>query len=381
MRLPSTLRLHQWVNKFILFMVFYAAASASFNGFFTKWTLRDQMPEFSIERMLDGTADRPFVYRQLLPYIANRVQAAMSPRAQQRFIAKMHSETWTGKLFTRINSKVADDPRYMIRYHVVYYLSFLFLFAAMFATRRVCLAAGFDEVSSSLAPLIFALFFPFLETVGGYYYDLPEVFFLMAAMALAMGRSYWWLLLLTPLATWNKESFLLFLPAQFPLMRTRLSVRRTAVVLAWLIALSVAVNVLLHMQYRANPGRALELHFFENLRFYLSPGKLFGHEVNYGILTLRGYNVASLLLLWIVIARGWRGLPASIHFHTFIAAAINLPLFFVLCFYGELRDLSMLYGALLLLIAACIAKWVKSAARDDAETIPEEHIDLMEQRA
>jgi hypothetical protein len=41
----------------------------------------------------------------------------------------------------------------------------------------------------------------------------------------------------------------------------------------------------------------------------------------------------------------------------------------------------MLYGALLLLIAACIAKWVKSAARDDAETIPEEHIDLMEQRA
>jgi hypothetical protein len=61
-------------------------------------------------------------------------------------------------------------------------------------------------------------------------------------------------------------------------------------------------------------------------------------------------------LVWIMIAwtavRGWRLLPPLIQLHARIAAIINFPLYLLFCVPGELRDLSFLYIALLLLLAA-----------------------------
>jgi hypothetical protein len=47
--------------------------------------------------------------------------------------------------------------------------------------------------------------------------------------------------------------------------------------------------------------------------------------------------------------------------HAQIAAMINVPLYFLFCLPGELRDLSFLYVALVLLIAANIARSSQSS--------------------
>ncbi|WP_447124450.1 hypothetical protein [Glaciimonas sp. GG7] len=59
------------MSVLLLFAFFWIVAAASYSGFSGKWGLRDGSPRFGIEAMLDGTAQKPFVYRQLLPLAAN----------------------------------------------------------------------------------------------------------------------------------------------------------------------------------------------------------------------------------------------------------------------------------------------------------------------
>ncbi len=67
----SPSRLYNWICCAVLFVV---SAAASFNGFYGKYHFReyglDAYPVTEVNKMLDGTADRPFVYRQMLPQIA-----------------------------------------------------------------------------------------------------------------------------------------------------------------------------------------------------------------------------------------------------------------------------------------------------------------------
>src|ERR1700758_4947116 len=71
-RLLST-RLFHGMCLTVLLIV---ASAASFSAFYEKWHFREQgargtdlIAEF--DRMIDGTANRPYIYRQLLPDVAN----------------------------------------------------------------------------------------------------------------------------------------------------------------------------------------------------------------------------------------------------------------------------------------------------------------------
>jgi hypothetical protein len=353
----------RFVDGCILVLIYFAVAAASFNGFYDKWNFRDgqTFPGVSIEAMLNGTADRPFIYRSLLPWVANRVDAALPAGIKNRILAK--AVLPDGSLMTKIKSSVARDPRYLIRYHLIYFMAFLFLFASMFPMRAVCAAAEMDVVSSTLAPVILVLFLPFLLTVGGYFYDLSEMFFLMSATALAMSRRYWALLLIAALGALNKESFVLFLPALYPLLRMRLSPRRAAIFNGGLLAIAGVIGFAVSRHFHANPGPNAEFHLGRNMLFYLNPRNLFQHEVNYGLVTFRGYNIVFVLMIAVLLLRGWKPLPVRIRQHIAIAAAIDLPLFFIVCAPGELRNLSLLYPGLLFLVGQSIALWVAGISR------------------
>ena len=62
---------------------------------------------------------------------------------------------------------------------------------------------------------------------------------------------------------------------------------------------------------------------------------------------------------------GWRRLPRIVQRHAQIAAAINLPLYFLFCSEGELRNLSFLYVVLLLLLAVNLNAWIGSPAQPE----------------
>src|SRR6478752_3591895 len=66
----------QLFHGMCLAVLLIVAAAASFSAFYEKWHFREQgargtdlIAEF--DRMIDGSANRPYIYRQLLPNLAN----------------------------------------------------------------------------------------------------------------------------------------------------------------------------------------------------------------------------------------------------------------------------------------------------------------------
>ena len=54
------------------FLLYFVAAAVSFNGYYDKWHFNEngvagEDHRFQFEMMVDGTAYRPFIYRQMLP--------------------------------------------------------------------------------------------------------------------------------------------------------------------------------------------------------------------------------------------------------------------------------------------------------------------------
>ncbi len=141
------------------------AASAGFVGYIAKWGLLDGSSRNSIERMLDGSADRPFVYRQLVPSIARWADRIVPQQAKEYLGDRLRPELQFRKL------TVIEKAELRFPYLVVYYLIFFALLASLFVLRIVVLAAGVGELQALVAVAALALAFPYLQTVGGYFYD------------------------------------------------------------------------------------------------------------------------------------------------------------------------------------------------------------------
>jgi hypothetical protein len=346
----------------VLATVYFVVAAASFNGFYTKWQLRDGAQRYAISDIMDGTASRPFVYRQLLPTTAKAIEAALPE--------KLKTIALNSYTMSVIASPTAKDPRYKISYYIIYYLVFLSLFASLFVLRRACLDAGVGEAGATAAPAVFALFFPILQTGGGYFYDFPELLFMAAAVLLGMQGRLLALAPLVALATWNKESFLLFLPTLYPLVRVHYPDRTSIISIGALLVVGGLVYYKIWSAYGINPGGTIEIYFLQNLPFYLSPLSLFAREQNYGLWTLTGYSVFTLLLAAVVVVRGWPGLSVPVRQHIIVAAAINLPLFILLGAPGEIRNLSFLFVGLVFLTAQSLSEWIGKTSRSDQPPAP-----------
>jgi hypothetical protein len=337
-----------WLRGFALFCVYYVVAAAAHAGVFAKWTFRDDSHRLSLIMSMDGTADRPFVYRRLLPEIANKLDAIVP----ERFKTALNPGKHLSRIFARATD--SENPRYEFRYDVVYTLEFLSLLLAMFVLRAICQCTIGDGIAATVAPAIFALFLPLILTIGGYYYDLTELLFLSLAVWVCLRRWAWILPVLTILATFNKESFLFFIPALYPLVRIRYSKMRAAILIAGCIAIAVAINLAMREFYRSGPGVPVELHLLENLRFYVHPQSYFNFEFSYGILTPKGLSLITIALVTVTFALGWPTLPRILRQHFFVAALIDIPLTLVLGFGGELRNFSFLYVALVCMICGAI---------------------------
>jgi hypothetical protein len=358
--------------KLCCMALFFLAAAASFNGFYDKYRLLD-VDEFgnlkgriAFERFVDGTANRPFIYRQMLPNIANLIDRHVSDGTKQRLFTRyVHNGISMGR--DPYDSPVLHDPHYFLRYVVVYILVFLFVWAATYGLYAVARASACSRSVSALSAIGFILLVPYFEINAGFFYDYPEIFFFAIATYLALKFRWSFLLPVVAMATWNKESFLLFTPSLYPLLRFRTSRKLATLQTAALFAASLAVYLPVHYYYRNNPGGTIEVHLREQLHSFLQPGLLFHREWNYSLLALAGPNVITFGLgLW-TWWRGWPLLPPAIQRHAQIAALINVPLFFLCCAVLELRDLSMLYVPLLLLIAANIQQLTSSS--DTATTL------------
>lgn len=331
------------------FAVLVLVCASSFNGYFTNSAFRDNSKRFNLPMLLDGSAYRPFVYRQLVPWTANVVVDAIP----QSFIEKLVD--WLrgiAVLHDRITGpQILADSRLTAKYYFVYYSTFLSFVCAIYFLYRVCWCATGNRTASFGAAFVFALIFPLFMTYGGFFYDHWELLFFALAFLVAMRGNAYWLPILAIPATLNKESFLLFLPVLLPVIRARRGWRVAIASVGSAALVSITLNLIVKAHFAGNPGGVVEWHVGDNLKYLLAlrPYRVF--DLFYGILLPRGFNLVNVLLIGELVRRSWRQLPAELRQSTLVALIINVPLFILFCFRDELRDLSMLYVPMAIMIA------------------------------
>jgi hypothetical protein len=319
--------------------------AASYDGFYQKWRLRDDEPRFSTSAMLDGAANRPFVYRRLLPEAAN-LAARVAPGWTQDLVDQVFAKS------TSLHaSRDSTDPRYAFRYRALYVLGYLCLLAAA-GLLTVASASAASAAAGLMATGAFVLFLPLLQSKGGYVYDFSELLFLTAALLAARSGPSWLLIPLAAVGAYNKESFVFFIPALLPYLLAR---HRPAVALGLAAAAGAAalgVYAAVRERFAANPGAAAEFHLLANLRWYINPINLARPEITYGVVLFAGYSIVTIGLAAFVVAAGWRRLPRTDRLHLLAAAALNAPLMLLFAWPGETRNLSLTFPGFVLLTAS-----------------------------
>lgn len=362
-------------RRFLLAMLYVMVAAAAFNGFYTKWRLKDGHGPHSLASMVDGTAHRPYVYRQFAPAIANGIQdlmpAATVERLSERLSDPRRVNSRSGLAMRFPGSEALQAP-VTLRYHIVYYLTFLALLGSLFAMRSVCLRAGASAAAATAAPLVIALLLPFFLTEGGFFYDFFEVLFMACAILLAWripverpARAAGRLGLLAVVAAmgaWNKEAFFFYVVTLYPILRLSLPRIKAATVVAGLVFICGCVYLALRVRYAGNPGGAVSFQPGANFFYFLNPGNWFRTESTYGVVLPKGLSAVMMLMIAGVAVTGWRLLPAAFRLHVLTALAVNVPLFLLFAAEGEARNLSMLYPSLLVLMAMALTAWMNAAA-------------------
>jgi hypothetical protein len=347
------------------FVLFGIAAGASFDGFYQENHFHDAALYSSIgtirnstfEVMVDGTAPRPFVYRQLLPMLANWIDLHVQGQARD-WLYDVKLLGRNGRPFReQFDSPLARDRTYFLRYWIFYALVPLFAWVAVYAIYFLGQEVGYPPIASALIAVGVILLMPFLFN---YYYDFLELASLALVAWMAFKFDWWWMVPVVALATWNKESFLLLIPTLYPLLRARSS-RAMALVGCTVLGLTCAgVYFLLRIRFGHNPGGTVEMHLMDQMHAFLHPPDLFTIRTKaYGLIYPAPTNMLSVALIVSTIWRGWRHLPRAFQRHAQIAAAINLPLFILFCAPWELRDLSLLYVSAILLLMANVTEWLR----------------------
>lgn len=325
------------MNKILLAFIFYIVAAASFNGFFVKWAFNDAEERYSFEMMFDETAYRPFVHRQFMLDIARGITAIIPEKQKDRLAEHFlrHDEINTHYGLSKV------DSRYIVEYNIVYWECFIFLFASMFLWRKICIDLTGNKIAGTLAAIIFAMIFPLLETVGGYFYDFGELLFFSLAIFFACRGHWIALIILSPFAEYNKESFLFFSITLFPILALKLGKKKAALSTISAVIFSGLTYLYVKSLYAGNPGGSTEFHLFEHIS-YLIHGWT-NLEITYGVLCGQGMFLLHIIFVAWIGFNTWKKLSAEWKQHIYIALAINISLYLLFCVPGELRNLSMLY--------------------------------------
>jgi len=362
-------------------VVYCAIAFASIEGTVNKYhlglhkdleTSNGTIYHNDLREIVDGTAARPFVYRRLLADTANTADHIVD-RAVPNSWKQAPSDVEGIEPHTLLHSYILHYPiadfdtntalKYGIRYDVIYAMNLLSSLIIIWSMYGICTKLHIPKVSAICAPGIFMLLLPYLESGGGYAYDYPEIAFFCVAIYAVISFKWWVLIPIAILGTWNKESFLLFIPTLYPVLQAKYSSRISRVATCLVCLASLIVYVWVKREFSACPGGTVEFHLFDQIRYGLYlPMWIARWEFTYGVPLCRSYLMVPFLI-WTAV-RGWRVMPDVMKLHTKYAAIINIPLFVLFCGPGELRNLSMLFVPLLLFIASNITMSVTSTFRN-----------------
>ena len=241
-------------------------------------------------------------------------------------------------------------------------MTFLSLLVSMFVLRKICIEITGSELSGTLTPIILASMFPILETFGGYFYDFGELLFLSLATLFAI-KGYWIeLILISPIAEYNKESFLFFVATLLPLLTINFSKKKSFFIVTTAIFLSGLVYLYVSKMYIENLGGRVKLHLAEHLGFIFSGWS--DTEITYGVFFGMGTFFLHILFIMWIAKNAWGKLSPQWKYHIEIATLINVPLYILFCWPGEIRNLSLLYIGFIAMLSIFIKDAITNKKTD-----------------
>lgn len=339
-------------RRLIYAVLLFFTAAAAFDGYYSKSTFLDENKVRSFAQIVEGTAYRPYVYRQLVPTVANWADR-VTPASVKNKLNMVKGDSTTGIYPALFRSPVARNPVYSYRYLVFYFEVLFAAVAAIFLLYMVCRAYGFTPHIAALSSSVMVLMLPYLQIRGGgFFSDFPELAFFALAVLVAKRFHWLWLLPIAFLGTYDKESFLLLLISLWPILRARYGNIRATIQVGLTGLVGVPTYLYVKYHFRNNPGSTTEIHFAEQVAYFAHPkiwllkfGILYGTFVP-EMLTL----IPVVLTVWLV-RRGWKDLPSEIRLHALLGTVMIVPLFIVLSVPGETRDLCIWYIVWTLLLA------------------------------
>lgn len=348
----------RFFHRTCMFVLFVLASASSFSSFYEKWHFREPGargydPVAGFDQMIDGTARRPYIYRQLLPDAANTITRILPVGAISRRVPERAKE----RIIVAFN---LQSKTYPVQYLIVYILTYLSALLSTFALYLVCRASNLPPPTAALTAVVFMLLFPLIGVKGGYFFDYPELFFMATAAWIALKFDWWWIIPIAALGSWNKESFLLFTFTLYPLLHRRNSRAISLAAVAVIAIVCAAIYLPIRLYFAHNLGGTVEWHLADQAKFYLHPFQMDTWvDRTYDLMfPALSSPVPTLLLIWMVW-RTWRFLPVWLKRHAQIAAIFNVPLYLLFCQPGEFRDLALLYMSFLLIVAVNLQQWMQ----------------------
>lgn len=329
----------------MLIFLILTISAAGFCGFFVKWALRDDAETFGFTAMIENTAKRPFIHRQLVPVIAKSVVEVLPEKTKEKLSANLIEEKHIEKRF----AQAIIPQKYVLEYYLMFAICFLSFFAAIWILRGLLSEVLQDEVAGTLGAMLFALIFPYFEVLGGYYYDILEFLFMFMAAKFALRGNFIALLILAPIATLNKESFFFFLATLYPLTRLHFDVKKSAAITLGSIFFAGLAYLYVREMFAGNVGDAADGRFFEHMENILVISSYFLTDSIYGVPLPSRVFFLHVIYVVFIVKSSWQNLNSAWKNHAKIALLINGVLYFLFVVPGELRDLSMLYISLILL--------------------------------
>ena len=210
----------------------------------------------SLNAMVEGTADRPFVYRMLIPSIIRTLEKPFEAKFtdDQDFKPYGDNDDKAGNRFFR--SKTAFRISSQI---VITWLCYIGMGSFLAA---ICRRLGRSVLESNLAGLMAIGAIPLWARFYSWSYDPGTVLLCSFMLWALVSESIPWFALAFTIACFNKETTLFWLPVFFLTMRQKKDASQISVWVTSFVLLVVwgAVKLYIKHLYGSNPGSDLENH-------------------------------------------------------------------------------------------------------------------------
>lgn len=240
----------------------------------------------SFPRIMELTAERPYIYRILVPALSKFFSFLIPSRVIDWLLAAPEPVSNT---FIRLAA--GGHIR-----EAAFVLAIMFASLTAFAVaERIFLAdLGFNKREQIILPLLLQMFVLPVAMIAGYYYDLPQLSLMTLGLILLHRRHWTGYLAVLAISSLNKETAA-FLSVVFCVhYYSRLSRGTFLRLLAWQAVILIAIRASMSILFRNNAGSSLVFTLPDQIRIYSE------HPLALAV------TLACFIIITCLVLRQWR---------------------------------------------------------------------------